>query len=245
MRPMSPVIPGENLDEIKCAEHQPEYMTLPIIYLGGGNILSRWQMDEAEKQVVGITGELFVFLMTFGGAVPECLFQVDHPVVSDSPEFLPKAKTAYQSADLPVLCAGDDGVWLLLKLTDDDRETLKREGNVYFFMKTGGQPVTPSTIQVEKPMVESIAVEYMIGVRATAENEQMAARHNIETHKATCAVCDHDCLVSRETVLVIREQNLKIICSICGKGASSNVCVLPETVRELGRIIEAGKNSRS
>ena len=48
MRPVSPVIPGTKLDELKIAEHQPEYNTLPALPIGGGAFLARWEFEADE-----------------------------------------------------------------------------------------------------------------------------------------------------------------------------------------------------
>ncbi len=238
---MSPVIPGESINEINIAENQPEYQTLPVIPLSNGCILSRWEMDEAERKIVSVTGELFINFLTFGQPPPDCLFQVDNPIASDSPEAFLEQKTAYQSGGLPVLAKNENEIWLLLKLTDLDRKTVAKEGNVYFFMETGGKPITPSLIQVEKPDVESIEVEFIVGIRADEKGEQLAKQYNIETFKSDCAICAHDCLVSSETVETINQRNLKIICSVCSADGNPQYCFFPETVKELKRIIEDGK----
>lgn len=235
MKPISPVLPGSNLPEINVAENQPEYMTLPVVDLGGGNIVSRWIMDEAERKIVEQTGELYICLLTFGEAPPTTIFQVNNPLVGDSPESNLKLKTCYFGSGLPVVACDEQCVWMRLDLTDEDRSTVVSEGNVYFFMNTSGRLITPSLIQVEKPTIE---VEYIVGVRASEKSVQLAAQHNIVTADYFCSSCGIKTLVSNELAKRIEADGLKVICSICSQEKSEQSCLLPETVNELRRVIE-------
>lgn len=242
MRPVSPVIPGENMNEVNVAEHQPEYQTLPTLQFEGGNILSRWVMDDNEKEIVEVTGELYICLLTFGFEPPETLFQVDCPIIGDSPDVNLKAKTAYPGTSLPVLYADEKRIWLHLKLTEADRATLARDGNVYFFMNTKGNSVTPSMIQVENP---GFRVEVIVGARATENIKALAARHNIETASYTCAECGHETYVSKQLSPRIDADGMRVICTICSKANGDKYCFLSETASELKRVIQDNRNSQN
>lgn len=78
MKPVSPVIPGENHQEVIVAEHQDEYQNLPSIQLRDG-ILCRWELSEEEKQIVAETGSIYLQLLTFGQPVQPHLLFVEKP----------------------------------------------------------------------------------------------------------------------------------------------------------------------
>lgn len=92
MKPVSPVIPTSDLKEIKVAEHQPEYGTLPVVDCGDGVILSRWKLTDEEKQVVAETGDIYIFMHTFGQPVMPILLQVEMPEVSATSDELLSAE---------------------------------------------------------------------------------------------------------------------------------------------------------
>lgn len=70
MNPVSPVIPDKEYPEVIVAEHQEEYNNLPGVYLSKGNILlTRWELDEKEKQQVQENGFMYLYLFTFGKAI--------------------------------------------------------------------------------------------------------------------------------------------------------------------------------
>lgn len=244
MKPVSPVIPGESFPETIIAKDQPEYMPLPVIAMAGGVILSRWEMDEAERKAVSISGELFVCLLTFGGKMPEISFQIDSPLacpVDTDSVFTVEPKTVYPGTDLPVLQAADEGVWLLLKLTDADRQTLSAKGSVYFFMHTDGKPVTPSLIQVEKPEIEAISVEFISCLRVTEKSENLAAANNIEVVREKCSICNHEVFLSVKLSETVKTKGLKTICSVCAEDSANGYCFLPETINEVREVIENSK----
>jgi hypothetical protein len=63
--PVSPVVPGHNFTEVDFAENQPEYLPLPAIVNPDGNVITRWQLSEEERQRVAETGELWLLTLTF------------------------------------------------------------------------------------------------------------------------------------------------------------------------------------
>lgn len=241
MKPVSPVIPGQNYDEIVIAKDQPEYMPLPVIVFQGGVILSRWHMDDAERVAVAATGELYICLLTFGREMPDVKFQVDNPLAAGGEEDL-RPKTIYPGNDLPVLYRDGQSVWMSLKLTDEDRNTLARIGDVYFFMETGGRPITPSLVQVERPQLPAVKVEFMVGVRYSETAAARAAKFGIEISRDKCSICHHQVIVSNVSVEAGKKLGAKIICLVCAEDASADLCVLPETVRELQTALEKKKH---
>ena len=80
MHPVSPVIPDENHNEIIVAEHQDEYENLPSIPIENG-ILTRWKLSDEEKAIVAETGDVYLFMLTFGKPVTPIMLTVDKPAL--------------------------------------------------------------------------------------------------------------------------------------------------------------------
>lgn len=238
MKPVSPVIPGGNFTEIVIAKNQPEYMPLPVIPFTNGAILSRWSLDEAERKAIKVSGEVFIYLMTFGKEKPECSFQVDNPIAPDEPEKFLTPKTFYPITSLPELAQDENGSWFLLKFTDEDRMTVSEVGDIYFFMNCSGNSITPSTIQVERPEIESVEVEFICVLRSSEKSNSLAAEHNIEIFKSNCAICNHEVIGSTDLKPKIEKNNLKLICSVCARESSSQYCFFPETIAQMRSILD-------
>lgn len=68
MKPVSPVIPGCELPEVKYAEHQEEYLTLPAYKYNDTEqtILCRWRMNWKERISALVHGDIYVWVLTFG-----------------------------------------------------------------------------------------------------------------------------------------------------------------------------------
>lgn len=177
MKPISPVLPGENFQEIIVAEHQDEYLNLPIIKCNeDGLILSRWELSDEEIQTVAET----------------------------------------------------KSVWL--------------------FMHTFGNPVTPVSLQVEKPETEAVPpppepeLEIMIAPRWAVESEVRANQLGLQTFKKKCDKCNLTTMVAESTVNYLKRQpKLKIICVVCAPkevGGRDEHFILKEGVQELTKAIE-------
>ena len=153
MKPESPVIRGHNFPETIIAKDQPEYLPLPVIVTGAENktILSRWTMEESEKSTVSRTGKLYINLLHFGHDVPSVTFQIENPIPQSETELFPTVNS-YAGENLPIIHSDSNEIWLELTLTEYDRQILAEKGDVYFFMVTNGQSITPSMISVESPL---------------------------------------------------------------------------------------------
>ncbi len=81
MKPVSPVIPNENHKEIIVSEHQDEYQNLPSIRLADQSILTRWQLTDEEKAIVGETGCVYLNMQTFGKPVTPVMMFVELPQI--------------------------------------------------------------------------------------------------------------------------------------------------------------------
>ena len=71
MEPRSPVLPGYNVPEIKFAENQPEFQTLPAVRTHDGLVLSRWEPTPAELQALK-DGAASLFLFVWITACARC-----------------------------------------------------------------------------------------------------------------------------------------------------------------------------
>lgn len=79
MKPVSPVIPGSNLSEIRIAEHQAQYETLPAIECEGreGVMLSRWELTDEEIERIKETRSIYLYVWTFNRPMQPVLLEVD------------------------------------------------------------------------------------------------------------------------------------------------------------------------
>lgn len=65
MKPVSPVIPGVEMDEVVYAADQPEYQPLPAFKCINGKILTRWELTDGEKRLVTEQGYIYLAVNTF------------------------------------------------------------------------------------------------------------------------------------------------------------------------------------
>lgn len=65
MKPVSPVIPGMDVDEVVYAAEQPEYQPLPAFKCLNGKILTRWEMSDQERKLVAEQGYVYLAVDTF------------------------------------------------------------------------------------------------------------------------------------------------------------------------------------
>ena len=82
MRPSSPVLRGHELPETVYAKDQPEYEPLPVFRDDDGTVLSRWRLTWRERLRVLLTGDVYLFQMTFGQPLQPVMLQVEQPEVS-------------------------------------------------------------------------------------------------------------------------------------------------------------------
>lgn len=83
MKPISPVIPTTDLPETVIAENQPEYENLPAIQCGEGIILTRWKLTDEEIKIVKETGDIYLFMWTFGKPVMPISLQIEKPEIGE------------------------------------------------------------------------------------------------------------------------------------------------------------------
>lgn len=79
MKPVSPVIPGLDLPEVKIAEHQEEYETLPAVRLDTGEVVSRWNLTWRERLRVLFAGNVYLWSWPFDQPLQLVLLQTERP----------------------------------------------------------------------------------------------------------------------------------------------------------------------
>lgn len=89
MKPVSPVIPGEQIEETIFAENQPEYTPLPAIVGDEGTVLCRWKCSWKDRLRVLFKGNVYVWIMTFN--------QPLQPIQLETPK--PKYVTPFKFKD--------------------------------------------------------------------------------------------------------------------------------------------------
>lgn len=87
MIPKSPVIDGREDDEVRLGEGQEQFQTLPALTFRdaeGVKSLSRWELEEGEREEFLRTGSIFVSQITGGGAPRPILPSVFPPDIPDA-----------------------------------------------------------------------------------------------------------------------------------------------------------------
>lgn len=81
MKPASPVIPGLALVETVYAKDQPPYEALPTYALGDdtGTVVSRWRLSWRERLSVLLSGDIYLWQMTFGKALQPVTLEATKP----------------------------------------------------------------------------------------------------------------------------------------------------------------------
>lgn len=82
MEPVTPVLPHSQPLELRVAEHQPEFLTLPSFCTTYTNI-SRWRLTDEERAYIAAGGDLFLAQITGGGGVQPIM-----PMAMDEGEIL-------------------------------------------------------------------------------------------------------------------------------------------------------------
>lgn len=65
MHPVSPVVPSADADEVVYAKGQPEYVPLPSLKTKDGLVLTRWSVNESERQQILEQGYVYLVVNTF------------------------------------------------------------------------------------------------------------------------------------------------------------------------------------
>ena len=65
MEPVSPVVPGSEEFEVVYAKNDKNYKPLPVIRTENA-LLTRWTLNDEERQWIANGGDLFIVVMHFG-----------------------------------------------------------------------------------------------------------------------------------------------------------------------------------
>ncbi len=87
MKPMSPVLPGVDLEETVYSKNQPPYIPLPARRLEDpeGTILTRWRLTWRERCKILWSGDLYLWVLTFGQRLQPLRPTVDRPEMGIDP----------------------------------------------------------------------------------------------------------------------------------------------------------------
>jgi hypothetical protein len=66
MEPVTPVVPGNEAFEVVYAKDQEEYTPLPVLRTEKV-LLTRWRLNDDERQHIANGGDLFICVLHFGG----------------------------------------------------------------------------------------------------------------------------------------------------------------------------------
>lgn len=81
MKPVSPVMPGMDVNEVVIAKDQPEYIPLPAVVLAkahGTPVMTRWRLTDEERELIKFGHDVVLTQMTFGGPLQPVHLQVVH-----------------------------------------------------------------------------------------------------------------------------------------------------------------------
>jgi hypothetical protein len=65
MKPISPVIPGYDLNEVIYGKDQSQYLPLPAVKGKDGMVVTRWKLTWAERFHIFRTGNLWLHQLSF------------------------------------------------------------------------------------------------------------------------------------------------------------------------------------
>jgi hypothetical protein len=149
MKPTSPVIVGdEGLPEVRVAEHQPQYLTLPAVYMYFGRCaVSRWIMTDEERKDLAETGELRFYMWTMGAEPQHSLLTVTAPDPADEPN-----PREWEYVEHPKENEVSFARW---KLDGLERQMAVEAGHVYLLVWNEHGPLMPVDLQVQETVHEA------------------------------------------------------------------------------------------
>lgn len=76
MQPVSPVIPGLDAFELVIAKDQPEYQPLPALVTDVGQVTTRWEFTQEERDLIAAGGDVFLSMQTYGHSLQPVMLAV-------------------------------------------------------------------------------------------------------------------------------------------------------------------------
>lgn len=83
MEAISPVIEGLEHEEIRVAEHQPEYRTLPMLRGEDGYGICKFHVSDKDLVNITKTRSIYVYMLVGDGSVIPIILQTEHPLKSE------------------------------------------------------------------------------------------------------------------------------------------------------------------
>jgi hypothetical protein len=82
MIPSSPVVPGEQLEEVVYGKGQDEYLPLPAVRTEDGTVLTRWKCSWIERLQVLFIGNIYQYQMTFNDPLQPIKLTTNKPQIT-------------------------------------------------------------------------------------------------------------------------------------------------------------------
>lgn len=152
MKPVSPVIPGTNNQEVIIAEHQEEYQNLPSIITKDG-ILCRWELEPHEKALLEENGKIYFWQVTFGQEAQPHLFIFNQTFFKEI-DYENFVITVGDTEPNPSRLQLTDGFLFTYRLNDWQKISVCESGSIFVFVKTLHQPLQPMLVMVEEPEIQ-------------------------------------------------------------------------------------------
>lgn len=82
MKPVSPIVPGADLPVCTYAKDQKEYTPLPVWKDEDGTVLSRWRCSWRERLRILLTGDVYLWMLTFNQPLQPVTMQTEKPKIA-------------------------------------------------------------------------------------------------------------------------------------------------------------------
>jgi hypothetical protein len=84
MKPMSPVVPGFEGEEIVFAKDQPEYIPLPALPVDSAQkVITRWRLSWRERLQVLFHGDVYLWVWTFRRPLQPVALETSVPALGE------------------------------------------------------------------------------------------------------------------------------------------------------------------
>jgi hypothetical protein len=86
MTPITPVVPGFNLEITTYAKDQPEYIPLPSHRQPDGTVTTRWSLSWRERLLVAFGGSIWLQVLTFNRPLQPVKLTATCPIMGHTGE---------------------------------------------------------------------------------------------------------------------------------------------------------------
>lgn len=168
MRPIRPVDPTDVKREItKVAEHQPEFQTLPAIFMKDKNIcVSRWALEESEREMIRAFPNIFFYQVS--NRVKENLcghflssdFWSEKEILENASELIYSNRVFYYDEDNghtmlePTQETRNHAMWRYhWKLTEFQIDEILENNSIFIYQFNLKEAITPMNLSCGVPFV--------------------------------------------------------------------------------------------